>query len=65
MYSLDNVWLFSLEDLFIKIASHSYVGDIRMGVAEDRNKIQKLVSGAMNEFAAIVCHSLKFNIDWF
>ncbi|CAK9178970.1 unnamed protein product [Ilex paraguariensis] len=41
---------FTEEDLFAKICSLSYMGDLRMFFAEDRNKVKKIVQGQFNLF---------------
>ncbi|KAJ4978975.1 hypothetical protein NE237_009755 [Protea cynaroides] len=41
---------FSEEDLYAKICSLSYMGDLRMLFAEDRNKVKKIVQGQFNLF---------------
>ena len=41
---------FSLQDLFCRIAGISYTGDIRMGFAEDANKINNIVNANYNGF---------------
>ncbi|XP_043720038.1 phosphatidate cytidylyltransferase, mitochondrial [Telopea speciosissima] len=41
---------FSEEDLYAKICSLSYMGDLRMLFAEDRNKVKKIVHGQFNSF---------------
>lgn len=44
---------FSETDLFLKIASISYLGDIRMGLAENPKKVQNIVSGQVEGFRSI------------
>ncbi|CAI9090680.1 OLC1v1025499C1 [Oldenlandia corymbosa var. corymbosa] len=41
---------FTEEDLYAKICSLSYMGDIRMLFAEDRDKVKKIVQGQFNLF---------------
>lgn len=41
---------FSEEDLYAKICSLSYMGDLRMLFAEDRNKVKKIVQGQFGLF---------------
>ncbi|GMH01057.1 hypothetical protein Nepgr_002896 [Nepenthes gracilis] len=38
------------EDLYAKICSLSYIGDVRMLFAEDRHKVKKIVEGQFNLF---------------
>ncbi|KAF8069579.1 TAMM41 [Scenedesmus sp. PABB004] len=40
----------SLTDLFKRIASLSYLGDVRMGLAEDSRKVQRIVAGSRQHF---------------
>lgn len=42
-----------LKDLYREICGLSYRGDIRMGVAEDKAKIDRIVSGSLHEFHSI------------
>ncbi|KAJ8758667.1 hypothetical protein K2173_000388 [Erythroxylum novogranatense] len=44
---------FSEEDLYSKICSLSYMGDLRMLFAEDKNKVKKIVQGQFNLFRSI------------
>ncbi|XP_031248700.1 phosphatidate cytidylyltransferase, mitochondrial-like [Pistacia vera] len=41
---------FTQEDLFAKICSLSYMGDLRMLFAEDKNKVKKIVQGHFDLF---------------
>ncbi|GMN48018.1 hypothetical protein TIFTF001_017199 [Ficus carica] len=41
---------FSEEDLYAKICSLSYTGDLRMLFAEDRDKVKKIVRGQFDSF---------------
>lgn len=41
---------FTEEDLYTKICSLSYIGDLRMFFAEDKNKVKKIVQGQYNLF---------------
>ncbi|XP_044495719.1 phosphatidate cytidylyltransferase, mitochondrial-like isoform X3 [Mangifera indica] len=41
---------FTQEDLFAKICSLSYMGDLRMLFAEDKNKVKKIVQGQFDLF---------------
>ncbi|XP_074334490.1 uncharacterized protein LOC141671937 isoform X3 [Apium graveolens] len=41
---------FTEEDLYTKICSLSYMGDLRMFFAEDKNKVKKIVQGQYNLF---------------
>ncbi|XP_041023632.1 phosphatidate cytidylyltransferase, mitochondrial isoform X4 [Juglans microcarpa x Juglans regia] len=41
---------FTEEDLYAKICSLSYMGDLRMLFAEDRNKVKKIVQGQFDLF---------------
>lgn len=51
---------FSLRDLFEAIGKISYRADIRMRLAEDSNKVSKLVSGANDAFKSIVRTFLQY-----
>ncbi|XP_031372873.1 phosphatidate cytidylyltransferase, mitochondrial isoform X2 [Punica granatum] len=44
---------FSEEDLFAKICSLSYMGDLRMLFAEDRNKVRNIVQGQFDLFQSM------------
>ncbi|WCJ35396.1 Phosphatidate cytidylyltransferase mitochondrial [Euphorbia peplus] len=44
---------FSEEDLFSKICSLSYTGDLRMLFAEDKNKVKKIVQGQFGLFQSM------------
>ncbi|XP_056172209.1 uncharacterized protein LOC130134369 isoform X3 [Syzygium oleosum] len=44
---------FSEEDLYAKICSLSYMGDLRMLFAEDRNKVKKIVQGQFSLFQSM------------
>ncbi|KAL5578063.1 hypothetical protein UlMin_019762, partial [Ulmus minor] len=44
---------FSEEDLYAKICSLSYMGDLRMLFAEDRNKVQKIIGGQFDLFKSM------------
>ncbi|KAK9842097.1 hypothetical protein WJX81_008323 [Elliptochloris bilobata] len=37
---------FSTEELFCAVCGLSYLGDVRMGLAEDKNKVQRIVAGS-------------------
>ncbi|KAK4840360.1 hypothetical protein QYF36_006862 [Acer negundo] len=41
---------FTQEDLFVKVCSLSYMGDLRMLFAEDKNKVTKIVQGQFDLF---------------
>ncbi|KAJ0082260.1 hypothetical protein Patl1_12122 [Pistacia atlantica] len=41
------------EDLFAKICSLSYMGDLRVLVAENKNKVKKIVQGQFDFFRSI------------
>eukprot|EP00252_Welwitschia_mirabilis_P022133 TRINITY_DN5900_c0_g1_i1.p1 TRINITY_DN5900_c0_g1~~TRINITY_DN5900_c0_g1_i1.p1 ORF type:complete len:336 (-),score=58.89 TRINITY_DN5900_c0_g1_i1:451-1458(-) len=41
---------FSEEDLFVKICGLSYMGDLRMLFAEDKDKVRKIVQGNADKF---------------
>lgn len=38
------------QDLFKRIASLSYLGDVRMGLAEDSRKVERIVAGSYTHF---------------
>ncbi|DBB04767.1 hypothetical protein WJX82_007058 [Trebouxia sp. C0006] len=42
---------FSLQDLYAKICGVSYIGDVRMGFAEDSRKIERIASGSAEGLA--------------
>ncbi|XP_077211872.1 translocator assembly/maintenance protein isoform X1 [Tasmannia lanceolata] len=44
---------FTEEDLYAKICSLSYMGDLRMLFAEDRNKVKNIVKGSFGSFRAM------------
>lgn len=44
---------FTEEDLYAKICSLSYMGDLRMLFAEDRNKVKNIVQGSFDSFRAM------------
>ncbi|XP_007040998.2 PREDICTED: phosphatidate cytidylyltransferase, mitochondrial isoform X1 [Theobroma cacao] len=44
---------FTEEDLYAKICSLSYMGDLRMLFAEDRNKVKKIVQGQFDLFQSM------------
>ncbi|KAL1218115.1 hypothetical protein V5N11_002391 [Cardamine amara subsp. amara] len=44
---------FTEEDLYAKMCSLSYMGDLRMFFAEDTNKVNKIVKGQFNLFQSI------------
>ncbi|KAG1366304.1 phosphatidate cytidylyltransferase, mitochondrial [Cocos nucifera] len=44
---------FTEEDLYAKICSLSYMGDLRMLFAEDRNKVKKIVEGSFKLFQSM------------
>jgi hypothetical protein len=39
-----------LQDLFKRITSLSYLGDVRMGLAEDSKKVERIVAGSYSHF---------------
>lgn len=45
--------VFTEEDLYVKICSLSYMGDLRMLFAEDKDKVKKIVQGKFKEFQAM------------
>jgi translocator assembly and maintenance protein 41 len=53
----------NLYNLFKKICSLSYLGDIRMGIAENPKKLDNLVKGGYEEFKKIYSNSNLFQID--
>ncbi|KAJ4702710.1 Phosphatidate cytidylyltransferase, mitochondrial [Melia azedarach] len=44
---------FTEEDLFAKVCSLSYMGDLRMLFAEDKNKVKKIVQGQFDLFQSM------------
>ncbi|XP_022748769.1 phosphatidate cytidylyltransferase, mitochondrial isoform X4 [Durio zibethinus] len=46
-------FVFMQEDLYAKICSLSYMGDLRMFFAEDRNKVKKIVQGQFDLFQSM------------
>ncbi|KAJ0988456.1 hypothetical protein J5N97_006812 [Dioscorea zingiberensis] len=44
---------FTEEDLYANICSLSYMGDLRMLFAEDKDKVKKIVQGSFNSFRAM------------
>ncbi|XP_019059387.1 PREDICTED: phosphatidate cytidylyltransferase, mitochondrial-like isoform X3 [Tarenaya hassleriana] len=44
---------FTEKDLYAKICSLSYMGDLRMLFAEDRNKVEKIVQGQLDLFQSM------------
>lgn len=44
---------FTEEDLYAKICSLSYMGDLRMLFAEDKNKVKKIVEGSFKLFQSM------------
>ncbi|ESR61842.1 hypothetical protein CICLE_v10016117mg [Citrus x clementina] len=44
---------FTQEDLFAKVCSLSYMGDLRMLFAEDKNKVKKIVQGQFDLFKSM------------
>nr|CAD1822415.1 unnamed protein product [Ananas comosus var. bracteatus] len=44
---------FTEEDLYSKICGLSYMGDLRMLFAEDKNKVKKIVQGSFNLFQSM------------
>ncbi|KAF3779755.1 Phosphatidate cytidylyltransferase [Nymphaea thermarum] len=50
---------FSEEDLYAKICSLSYMGDLRMLFAEDKNKVKNIVGGRFDSFRSLYMPTLK------
>ncbi|CAN6466467.1 unnamed protein product [Victoria cruziana] len=50
---------FSEEDFYAKICSLSYMGDLRMLFAEDKNKVKNIVGGRFDSFRALYMPTLK------
>ena len=49
---------FNQKQLFLTLASLSYVGDFRMTVGEDRNKVQNIVRGSLDHFQTLYANRL-------
>lgn len=43
----------TLKDLFRRVASLSYMGDVRMGLAEDSRKVERIVAGSYQGFSQL------------
>uniref|UniRef100_A0A383W2E8 Phosphatidate cytidylyltransferase, mitochondrial n=1 Tax=Tetradesmus obliquus TaxID=3088 RepID=A0A383W2E8_TETOB len=43
----------SLKDLFRRLAALSYMGDVRMGLAEDSRKVERIVAGSYEGFSQL------------
>lgn len=41
------------QDLFKRVTSLSYLGDVRMGLAEDSRKVERIVAGSGHHFDAL------------
>lgn len=54
---------FTQEELFAKICSLSYMGDLRMLFAEDRNKVKLLTNSGIN-FASNFSRAVNFNASF-
>ncbi|CAM9265779.1 unnamed protein product [Discosporangium mesarthrocarpum] len=50
---------FNSQELFTTIAGLSYTGDIRMGLGEDQNKVQNIVTKAFGKFQDLYSPTLK------
>ncbi|KAK7359576.1 hypothetical protein VNO77_01537 [Canavalia gladiata] len=50
---------FAEEDLYAKVCSLSYAGDVRMLFAEDKNKVKKIVTGQFDLFSSMYKPFLK------
>lgn len=44
------VSLLPVQDFFKRITSLSYLGDVRMGLAEDSKKVERIVAGSYDSF---------------
>lgn len=42
-----------LQDLFCRITALSYTGDVRMGLAEDSKKVERIVEGSYQQFQQV------------
>ncbi|KAI0523248.1 hypothetical protein KFK09_005642 [Dendrobium nobile] len=51
--------VFTEEDLYVKICSLSYMGDLRMQFAEDKDKVKKIVQGSFRTFQVMYKPLLK------
>eukprot|EP00879_Flechtneria_rotunda_P033629 GHRR01037264.1.p1 GENE.GHRR01037264.1~~GHRR01037264.1.p1 ORF type:complete len:277 (+),score=115.26 GHRR01037264.1:555-1385(+) len=49
----------SLKGLFKRITSLSYLGDVRMGLAEDNRKVERIVAGSYDHFKQLYLPLLK------
>lgn len=47
------------QELFCAVCGLSYLGDVRMGLAEDKNKVQRIVAGSAPGLHALYRHHLE------
>ena len=59
---LDAAFVPLLQDLYAKICGVSYIGDVRMGFAEDSRKIERIASGSAEGLALMYNKRLQVNM---
>ena len=55
-------WLLWLQELFAKICGVSYIGDVRMGFAEDSRKVERIAAGSAAGLAQM--YNKRFQVGW-
>ena len=55
-------WLLWLQELFAKICGVSYIGDVRMGFAEDSRKVERIAAGSATGLAQM--YNKRFKVGW-
>jgi hypothetical protein len=51
------------KDLFKRITSLSYLGDVRMGLAEDSKKVERIVAGSYQHFQQLYMPLLQVRLQ--